>query len=146
MSNKSFSASVTDWSDKVKRMNDEIVRESARLLLAELVRNMPHETGNLARSVKVTLNGIVPVDRDPDKIYTDLSGANAATLLQVEAGQNVYVSIPAPYAKRVNYGQSSTDGAGRYFNQAGSFFFEITASKWQTIVNQAVANVKAKHG
>ena len=144
MSGKNFSASVKDWSDKVKRMTDEIVQESVRLLLAELVRNMPVDTGNLVRSVKVTLNGVVPVDRDPDKTYTDPSAGNAATLLRVKAGQPVYISIRAPYARRVNYGRSSADSAGRFFNQAGAFFFEVTASKWQVIVDQAVANVKAR--
>jgi hypothetical protein len=122
---------------------DEILREATALLVEELVKAMPYETGNLSRSIKVSLDGVVPMDRDPKAKYVDPSSENAATLLNAEVGKPVYISITAPYAKAVNYGRTGGSG-GEHYNIGGSFFVLVAANKWPVIVRQAVANVQAR--
>jgi hypothetical protein len=93
---------------------------AVRLLTGELVKAMPHESGNLSRSVEISLDGIRPVDQDPRATYVDPSAENAATLLQARAGKPVFISIKAPYAVKANYGGD---------NRQGTFFVLIAANK-----------------
>lgn len=128
------------WADREKRKLNDILQESVRLLVAEVVKAMPLDTGNLSRSIEVSLDGVRPMDRDPNATYLDPSAANAATLVQAKAGKPVYISVTAPYAQRINQGYTR-DGV----NQSGTFYILIGANKWPVVVRQAIENVKAKY-
>lgn len=139
---KSFSEQVRQFNKEAKDKNNRILQEAIRLLLAEVIKAMPEQDGNLANSVRVGFDGVQPIDHDNRATYTDPSGSNAASLLQVEAGKPVYISVTAPYAMRANYGFSGQDALGRMFNNRGHFYIQIGEAKWNGFVRQAAATVR----
>ena len=138
---KGFGATVSEWVKEAKDKNNRILQEAIRLLLAEVINAMPKQDGDLANSVQVGFDGVKPIDRDNRASYADPSGSNAMSLLQVEAGKPVYISITAPYALRANYGFTGQDALGRFFNNRGTFFVQIGEAKWNGFVRQAAASV-----
>ena len=139
---KSFSEQVRQFNKEAKDKQNRILQEAIRLLLAEVINAMPKEDGNLANSVQVGFDGVKPIDHDNRATYADPSGSNAMSLLSVEAGKPVYISITAPYALRANYGFTGQDALGRLFNNRGAFYIQIGEAKWNGFVRQAAASVK----
>jgi hypothetical protein len=128
------------WTRKAQVMTDEVLQVSIGLLVEELVKAMPVDTGNLVNSVEISLDGIKPVDKDPKATYTDPSAENAAVLKQAKPGEKVYISVKAPYAVKANYGQTQGNA-----NRPGHFFMIIAANKWPVVVRRATEIVKARY-
>lgn len=127
--NKSFSASVSDWSDKALR-NVELVMKQSTQDVFEVAQkpvakggNMPVDTGFLRNSFVAGLNGSTSLT-GPDSYVLAVRG--------MRLGDVMFGGWTADYAPPVEYG-----ARGR----AGRYYMRSAAQQWQAIVAQNAAKV-----
>lgn len=137
----SFKKSVNEFSVEAKENASLIFRTAISNLHEEVIRpkssggNLPHDTGNLGRSVTLSANHIDIDTESKDYIAQDVGAAVAS----VEYGDTMYLGFQAAYAPRMNYGFVGTDSLGRKYNQIGNYFLENGEALWPTIVKEAEA-------
>lgn len=100
--------------------------------------NLPHDTGNLGRSLAVSTTAFPEVDAGLAS-YPDSSAADSFTISGADLGDTLYMGFQAVYAPRMNYGFVGEDSLGRKYNQTGHYFVENAAAKWQLFVKEAEA-------
>lgn len=140
---KSFSATVGKWAADSRERMQAVYRRSIELLAEDMARTepqgggVPFETGNLARSLVASTEGM------PKTSETPTAGNNVgAVTATLELGQPVWLGYQAIYARRQNYGFVGADVLGRVFNQPGHYFVEGAIANWQQIVARAVAEIR----
>ena len=102
---------------------------------------VPVKTGNLARSVVVSLTPPV-VDA---KGVTHTVGQNVSlALASLKPGEPIWIGWQARYSRRLNYGFVGTDSLGRSYNQSGYGFAEAAAAQWPQIVRAEAAKLGAR--
>jgi len=137
----SFAAQVKAWGEKAQRKTTLVFRESVQSLARDVTYRSPLVTGNLRRSLMSSTVAMPTVKPGAD--FTDNAGQIELTIAGLELGETFYLGYQAAYARRVNYGFTGQDSLGRNYNQAGQFFVEASAAKWQSFVNEAVARINA---
>lgn len=152
----SFSATVKNFTIEAEENASLIFRTAADSLYKEVIKpkgsqnrdaigpaldeggNLPHDTGNLGRSLAVSTTEFPEVDAGLAS-YSDQSGSDSFVISNVEPGDTLYMGFQAVYAPRMNYGFVGTDSKGRKYNQTGHYFVENAAAKWQLFVDEAEA-------
>lgn len=140
------------WAKSGKAIVTGILRNSVQELALYAGKTIPNggrvpvKTGNLARSVVVSLT---PPTVKEGPFDGDITSGIAA----IKPGDTIYIGWQANYSRRQNYGYVGTDAAGRYYgsaqavittgysNRAGYGFAEATASQWGRIVAEQAARV-----
>lgn len=140
-----FSDTVKQFTVDAGKNTDVILRASVHELYKEVINpkihggNLPHDTGNLGRSVAVSKTAMPRVDSE-EKEYS--AGNNEGVISSAETGDTIYIGIQAVYGPRVNFGFTGADSLGRAYNQAGAHFLEKTEAKWPQFVKAAKARLK----
>jgi hypothetical protein len=150
----SFEASVKQFTIEAKENASLIFRTAADKLHKDVITpkgsqnrdaigpaidqggNLPHDTGNLGRSLAVSTTDFPEVDAGLAS-YSDMSSTDSFTISGLDFGDTLYMGFQAVYAPRMNYGFVGTDSLGRQYNQSGHFFVELSAAKWQQFVSEA---------
>lgn len=131
---KAFEKQIADWIKQTEDDMHQVVREGTKLLIQDLQAAMPVESGNLRRSVTASRTPII-TPAAPDHVFTDQTAENNAVIDSTNIGDPLYVSIPAAYAAKEEYGSGG---------RAGKFFFTRTASKWRGIIRSVAKAGKRK--
>lgn len=129
-----FNAKVAAWVRKSEEAMTAVFRESAQTVVND-VRvpvgsggNMPVVTGNLRRSLAVSLHEMPQIVDDAKSRYNSDPGSNITlTIAQAKLGETVYLGFQANYAPYME-------------NMYG--FVRLTAQRWQQIVSEAASKIK----
>lgn len=141
-----FKDTVKQFTVKAMDNADVIFRTAVDDLYEEVVRtkrkggSMPHDTGNLGRSVSVSKTGMPPVDRE-ERTYPNRTGTNGALIQGSGVDDTLYIGVQAAYGPRMNYGFVDNDIKGRKYNQTGNYFIENAEAKWPQFVKNAEARL-----
>lgn len=132
-----FSDAVREFVVISGKNADVVLRNSVDELYKEVIRtkmhggNLPHDTGNLGRSVAISKHAMPRVDTETLEYDTQ---DYSPVVFSVDAGDTVYIGVQAAYGPRMEYGFVGTDSKGRTYNQSGNHFVEKAADKWPQIV------------
>ena len=136
---KSFSAQIAQFRDKVDKRLAFVLQHSFEQVMdiAQTPKgaggNMPVDFGILRGSLVSYVNG-GQVAKGADSYTVAIAG--------VEWGDEVSAFWTTAYARRMNYGFTGTDAAGRTYNQAGNFYRENAVAGWQQIVQFMAAQAQ----
>lgn len=140
--------SPEEWTTLTRKRLEATFRNAVQALAMEASKTVniggrvPHDTGNLSRSVQIGIASIQQGEKDKEYVAQDL-GIAAANL---KLGDKAYIGYQANYAKRMNYGFVGVDSLGRnysaetpvgptgYRNASGFGFAEAASAKWPSIV------------
>lgn len=139
MDGATFTADVTDWVRKTQARMLAVFRLSAEYVIEDALARTPRDTGFLAASMTVTLDGPLPI-REGARPAGD-GGYQVQPYSLVIAGADlggtIHASWVASYAIHVEMG-----ARGR----APVRMVGLAAQNWQSHVNRAVAEAKARVG
>lgn len=142
---KSFSESIGKWASQSKERVQAVHRRSIELLADEMTTTkglggrLPHQTGNLMRSLLASTDGMPKTAEGP------YSGSNVgAVTATLATDQPVWLGYQAIYARRRNYGFVGDDVKGRTYNEQGDYFVEYAIEMWPVIVELAAEDIQAK--
>ena len=141
-----FSSIVDQWTKETEQRMTAVWRQSIDDLADTMNRTranggrLPHLTGNLMRSLLASTSAM-PSTGGPNAKYTGQDVGLVTAGLQLD--QTVWLGYQAIYARRLNYGFVGQDSLGRTYNQAGAHFVEGAIAEWPSIVERAVAKIKA---
>lgn len=152
MSQKSFSAAVDDWVKKSQLRMEIVFKESTQRIIAEMQKvgpskknpgggaggHMPVDLGYLRASLTASLNANeagITVPPDDAQTFSYKDNNVAMTILSAKLGDTIYAVYTAIYANRMEYGFGSFPGYG---------FVRLAAQKWDTVVEQVVAEAKLR--
>lgn len=131
---------VKAWTDKAKRRQEAIVRESASRVweiastpIAQGGR-MPVDTGFLRGSARGSTDGMPSSSGAPPELI----------FATIRVGQTVWVGWTAVYALRQEYGFFGKDSLGREYSQHGKAFMRTAVQQWPQIVASVTAEVNAR--
>lgn len=132
------------WVEEKKERLQATYRQSIDDLATEMGRTrtnggrLPHDTGNLMRSLLASTAG--PVRKGgPGEKYAGQDVGLVTTSLTLD--QDIWLGWQADYAHRLNYGFTGEDKAGRLYAQAGAHFLEAALAQWPNIVNNAARKI-----
>lgn len=139
----SFASIVGTWASETPERLRATYRRSVELLGEEMTLTIPNggrvpvDTGNLARSLQASTDGMPKTSDSP------ASGSNlGAVAAMLELHQSVWLGYQANYARRMEFGFVGADSKGRVYNQSGHHFVSGAIANWQNIVNKAVSELK----
>jgi hypothetical protein len=139
-------ADMGKWGEKAKRNTTMVMRSSVQKLATDLMEDTgrgegqtPFEFGNLRNSLLASTAAMPAVRGGEDQEFSDPSGSITLTIATAKIGQTIWLGFQAAYARRLNHGFTGTDKLGRQYNQAGRFYVESKANKWQSYVDDAAA-------
>lgn len=138
-----FSDNLTKWAQETEARMTAVYRLSVELLAEEMSTTragggkVPIQTGNLARSVLASTDGM------PKTTETIPAGSTVGVVTSMlKLNQPVWLGYQAAYARRVNYGFVGADKLGRVYNQSGAHFLEYSIAMWPTIVKLAAEHTE----
>lgn len=129
-----FAADVAAWAQNAERAALEVAKQAVRIAVRDMTEpraaggHMPVVTGNLRNSLSASLAGPVRIDWGKKRQFAEL-GTIEAVLQQAEPGHTIFVGFKAPYAERVEFGDSGG-------------FWRLTIQRWPQIVAEATAKVR----
>ncbi|MGL0786530.1 hypothetical protein [Xanthomonas translucens] len=135
-----FGDQVRGFAEKAKQRQELIFRESAQKVMDEANTpegqggRMPVDTGFLRNSAVASTSGV------PGSGGTE----PALVFAQMQIGQAVWAGWTAAYALRMEHGYYGEDKLGRVYAQAGKGFLRAATQRWDFIVNEVSAAVKAR--
>lgn len=143
----SFAATVSAWA-KASEQRLEATRNLAIEYLAEEMTltvgrggRLPFQTGNLARSILASTQGMPKTAEGP------FPGSNVGLVTaNLRLDQPVWIGFQANYARRQNFGYVGADSLGRVYNQSGAHFVEGAIAEWQNIVKKAASELQSSAG
>lgn len=138
VSSHSFSSQIDEWVKETQERMLAVFRESTQRTVSNAQQMVPIDTGFLRASVRASLNGMPPIDREakptaPAYGYDDTGVV--MTIANAELGDTIYVGWTAAYAAHVEYGTSKMVGRG---------FVAIAALAWPNTVYQVSQELKAR--
>lgn len=134
-STKHFNDVVSKWIAETEAESSEVYRETVRGVVAKMQEEMPSDSGNLRRSVTVSLSQSMPLG-EPEEVFADPASANNALIDSLTMkDEHVYVGVRAAYGPRDNYGQVTGD----IKNRPGKFWFEKTGAAFKAIAKRVAA-------
>ena len=142
---KPFKQLVSEWAKQSEARLTAVYRRSFELLGEEMATTVPEggrvpfKTGNLARSVLASKDGLPEATSGPPRGSN--VGLVAATL---KMDETAWIGYQAVYARRMNYGFVGADSLGRVYNQEGFHFIEYAIAVWPTIVELASEDIQAR--
>lgn len=143
MTTVSFSASVDKWVGETKERASAVFRGSAQELFERVVKATPVDTGYLRASYQVVVNGSLPPANKTGEGTAPTPPVIAATIANLQIGDNVSLGYTAVYARRLHYGFTGQDSLGRNYNQPPWPWVTTEAAQWQQIVKGQVARARA---
>ena len=136
---ESFAAAVGRWASKTPERIAAVRGRAIDLLADEMaltVRDggrVPFQTGNLARSILASTQGMPKTAEGP------FSGSNVGLVTAtLAADQPIWIGYQAAYARRLEAGFVGADALGRVYNQQGYHFVSGAIADWKNIVARAV--------
>lgn len=133
----SFGSEVGGWIEKAEAKLLLATRKITLEAFSEVILMSPVDTGRFRGNWQCAI-GQMPIGEAPFGIE-DPSGSIAIALVEelvekIENFEAIWLVNNLPYARRLEYGWS---------DQAPGGMVRITAQRWQPIVNQVVAQIKA---
>ena len=149
-----FSATVSDWIDKVEGASEAILKESAQelaeqadQLLVDFVYRGPvspsgyRRTGFLRSSLKASTAQMPAINPSAQPAengsYTLDPTEITAAITNMELGGKLFMGYVAAYAAHVHYGANG---------RAGRPWVDLAAQRWPSIVDVKSAELKARLG
>ena len=138
----SFASDVKRWSGMTKAKADAVYGRAVEKLGEEMTKTRPQGgrvpflTGNLARSLLASTEGMPKIQEEPS-VGSSLSIVAAG----LKMGQPVWLGYQAKYARRVNNGFIGADSLGRVYNQQGAHFVEGAVAEWPRIVSESIKEI-----
>lgn len=132
-----FSSQVNAWTRKTKARTVAVFRDAAQTVVDEVRKtkadggNMPVDTGNLRRSMRVSTSQLPDTS---DKEFNEQTSI-PLVIAKADIGDTVYMGFQASYAAAQEYGTSKTP-ANR--------FVGLTVQRWPEIVANSARNIEAK--
>jgi len=150
MATLNFAAQVSQEVGQVKAELEAVFRESAQRVLEEMNTpipqggNVPVDTGFLWHSLQASTTAMPQMTATGAKSasYSFDSGPVVLTIAGATLGDAIYAGYTAVYARRMNYGFTGQDAAGRSFSQSGHLFVEKAAQRWPAIVAEVEAELR----
>lgn len=146
MAQGSFKAQVDGWVKETKGRMGAVYRESAQQVVSIMQTprgaggNLRVDTGFLRASLVATTSLALPMQRDkPDGI--EAFSYDGAQVSLVIAGADIKDPITAVYT--ANYAKPREYGAR---GQPGDRWVALAAQQWPRVVNEVVAEAKARAG
>lgn len=132
---KGFTDAVSKWIAETEEASNEVYRDTVRGVVAKMQEEMPHDSGNLKRSVTVSMSQGMPLG-ETDEVFADPTTTNTAVIDSLTIkDEHVYVGVRAAYAARDNYGQITGD----LKNRPGKFWFEKAGAAFKGIAKRVAA-------
>ena len=138
-----FAATVGAWARQSEARLTSTRRRAIELLAEDMSTTKPNGgrvpflTGNLARSLLASTNGMPSTSQSPS-----VGGNVGAVTATLPLTQPVWLGYQAAYARRQNYGFVGADALGRVYNQPGSYFVEGAIANWRQIVARAAKELQ----
>lgn len=140
----SFAAAVGAWASKSEERLEAVRNRAIELLAEEMIKTkpnggrLPFETGNLARSILASTQGLPNTSEGP------FPGSNVGLVTaNLRLDQPAWIGFQAAYARRMEFGFVGADSLGRVYNQEGSHFVTGAIAEWANIVKKAVSEVQS---
>ena len=139
---QSFEAQVTDWVRETKARTRAVFLDSTQTLFFDVTKtrgeggNMRVDTGFLRSSAEVTLNNpVLRQEPNPDDsaVYAFDSGPIALTIAGADAGDTIFMTFTANYARAREYGARG---------QAPDAFVAANVARWQDIVTASALKIQ----
>lgn len=130
---KPFAATVQAWANDTGKQLLAVQKEAARLVTEDVLTpksmggHLPVVKGNLRRSFRASTEAMPSVVKAKD--FADNKAQINGVIDGTELGQTIYLGFQAPYAQKVHW-------------QKGNLFVFLTAQKWTSLVEKAVASLK----
>ena len=130
-----FAAAVNEWVKETQDRMVRVFRTAADLMVEDVIRRTPVDTGYLRASLTVTLDAPLPI-RPEAKGGVPLPQAQpySLTIAGAEIGDTIFGSFVASYAAYVEYGTSK---------MAPRRMVGLAAQSWQAHVDKAVSMARA---
>lgn len=130
-----FGAEVEAWCLKVPAVIEAIFKASVQELVSQLNDLVPRDTGFLQSSLLASTSEMPLLNRAPGAIIP--AGQIELVINAAELGETIYLGYTANYGAYVHYGTSKMPGRP---------WVDMVAQRWQSIVDQKTAELKAKLG
>ncbi|MGA0615566.1 hypothetical protein [Paracoccus sp. KR1-242] len=131
---KSFTNAVEQWTEQVHQASLDTFAESVRGIANEARAAMPHETGNLSRSIVVSDTAAIPLGAN-DEVYPDPAASDDAVLANLKLGDRVYIGSRATYFNKQEFGWLSVAG-GAVTSHSGRFGMTAAMARWSAVVKR----------
>lgn len=130
----SFSSKTKSWSDKALAKIELAHRKIALDAFSRVILRSPVDTGRFRGNWQVSI-GSIPDDviELEDKAGSVVISKVTAKVLELEAGDTIYLINNLPYARRLEYGWSG---------QAPGGMVRITAAEFQPIVKKVIEQIR----
>lgn len=130
----SFSTQTKSWSEKALQKIELAHRKIALDAFSRVILRSPVDTGRFRGNWQVSI-GSIPDDviELEDKAGTVVISKVTAKVLELEAGDTIYLINNLPYARRLEYGWSA---------QAPGGMVRITAAEFQPIVKKVIEQIR----
>lgn len=129
-----FEVQVRQWVEKAGRRAQAAFRATAQDAVTRVKELTPVRTGYL----RANWTAMQPGEAEP--VAGRVPPAEAA-IAQLRLGDRLLVLNPVQYARRVEFGFTGTDAAGRTFNQAGRGMVQQTVAEMPAIAEAAVRRI-----
>lgn len=140
----SFSATVDNWVKTSEARMLAIFKEATKRVVRQAQVGIPHipvDLGFARASIRASLESMPTIDPSMDnkerKSYSWDDGNVVLVIAGAELGQTIYIGWTANYVSFLEGGSSQ---------QAPSGFVRLAAMQWQKIVDEVVAEAKARVG
>lgn len=157
----SFSAIISNWTKVVAEAVDAVMKNSAQRLVKELndevtrlVYDPPEvdgykRTGFLRASLVASTEAMPTLITDGDGAEKSADAHMGPLVLVIngwEGDATLYLGYTAAYGARIHYGYTGPDSLGRTFAQSPRPWVTLVCQRWETIVAEEAAKVKAAFG
>jgi hypothetical protein len=134
----SFEAQIDAWVRKTEARMLAVFKTAAQYVIEDVRDRTPVDTGFLRASLTVTLDGPLPMRPEARAgAFNYDAQPYSLVIAGAQLGGTVYASFVAGYAGHVEYGARGRAGTG---------MVRLSAQNWQSHVNRAVAEAKARVG
>jgi len=147
---RGFSNAVNKWTLATQERSEQAFQNASLDFYDALAAATPVDTGNLRNSLIASVNGSAspsvtgPGNTSSDSTYRGGAEQSIGNIMSAKIGDRISYIYLASYARRLNYGFTGTDSAGRMINQAGRFWVEAVGSRYRAIMRAAATRLRMK--
>jgi hypothetical protein len=136
---ETFEAQVAEWARKVQGAELLIFQESAQELVSQLSALVPVDTGFLRSSLmaSTTAMPVMSLDNPGAGAFNLDAGVISLVIAGADIGDTIYLGYTASYGAYVHAGANGRPGRP---------WVAMVAQRWQQIVNEKAAEVRARLG
>ncbi|MBK3745293.1 HK97 gp10 family phage protein [Paraburkholderia aspalathi] len=138
---QNFSAQIDAWVAQTQKRMVAVFQTASQFVIEDMINRTRRDTGFLAASVKVSMDGPAPMSRPlpPGSVKNQYHHDKHYTMIiaGAEIGGTIWATYTANYAVYREYG---TQG------QTGDAMVRLAAQSWPEHVKRATAMAKARAG